>query len=365
MSTDTRLVRDDAALKASIDRLGDSVGVDTEFMRVRTFHPIPALYQLAGNGEVVLVDGQADMGFAALKDLLRDPARVKVMHSFSEDREVMAVHLDLCPAAVVDTQLAHAFLTRDLSAGYVKAVAHHLDIFLEQHATRSDWLKRPLDDAQIAYAEEDAVYLLPLWEQQREALREGGRLDWFFEEMRRVLAKPLPAPETWYLSLRGIWRLNSRQLAVLRALCTWREREARRRDVPRAWVVPDEPLFAMARRAILAPADAASLLGKRVGARYGKALAAAHQAGLADESPPARAPRPLKSAASEKVKRLRTVAQEVAEESGIAPELLSRKRDMQELVRQHRDHGTFPPWFGGWREALLGDRFREALGDRP
>ena len=361
MSTDARLIRDDASLKASIERLGGAVGVDTEFMRVRTFYPIPALYQLAGNGEIVLVDGQADMTFAALKELLLDPQRSKVMHSCSEDLEVMAVHLDVRPTALIDTQLAHAFLASDLSAGYVKAVAHHLDVVLEQHATRSDWLKRPLDDTQIAYAREDAAYLLPLWDRQRAALAENGRLGWFREEMQRVLDTPPPTPETWYLGLRGIWRLSRRELAVLRALIAWREREARRRDAPRGWVVADEPLFVMARRPQLAAADAARLLSKRVGARYGKALAAAHAAGLADDDPPRRAPRPLKSQASQTVKRLRAVAQEAAEELGLAPELLARKRDVQALVRQHRDHGTFPAWFGGWRETLLGARFRDLM----
>ncbi len=365
MSTDPAhcLVADDASLEACIDRLGDAVGVDTEFMRVRTFHPIPALYQLAGNGEIVLVDAQADMTFAALKDLLLDPARTKVMHSCSEDLEVMAVHFDLRPVALIDTQLAHAFLASDLSAGYVKAVAHHLGVVLDQHETRSDWLKRPLDEAQIAYAREDAAYLLPMWDRQREALAGNGRLDWFRAEMQRLLDTPPPTPETWYLGLRGIWRLNRRELAVLRALVAWREREARRRDAPRGWVVADDPLFAMARRPELTAADAAHLLSKRVGARYGKALARAHAVGLADEDPPPRAPRPLKSQASQAVKRLRAAAQETAEDLGLAPELLARRRDVQALVRQHRDHGTFPPWFGGWRETLLGARFRELLAE--
>ena len=359
------LITEGDALAAGIAELGETVGVDTEFMRVRTFYPIPALYQLADDHRVLLLDARSGADFDALKVLLLDQQRAKIMHACSEDLEVIAVHLGLRPANLIDTQVAHAFLTPDYGVGYAKLVSHYLGVALDQEATRSDWLQRPLSAAQIAYAREDAAHLLPIWRQQREALGRAGRLAWFEQEMQRVLATLPETPETWYRTVKGIWRLDSRELGVLRSLVTWREREARRRDAPRAWVVADEPLVVMARREQLHAGDVAQLLAKRVAVRYSKALVAAHREGLADPLPPARAPRPLKQRASGVVKELRTVAVDVAKRLGMAPEVLGRKRDLEAVYRHYHEHGGgLPDWFRDWRQELLGDAFDEVLAAR-
>ena len=355
------LVGNDEALAAGIAALGSTVGVDTEFMRVRTFHPIPALYQLAADTDVLLVDAQAAATFAPLKALLLDPARTKIMHACSEDLEVIAVHLGLRPVNLLDTQLAHAFLAPEYSAGYVKLVHHYLGRTLRQHETRSDWLARPLTDAQVRYAREDAAYLVPIWERQRDALDRCGRLRWFEEDMRRVLSTLPETADTWYRTIKGIWRLNRRELAVLRSLIRWREMEARRRDVPRAWVAADERLTTLARRDELRPDDVASVLPRRVAARYGKALARAHRDGLADPEPPARVPPPLQQAATRVVKQMRSLAAEAAGGLGVAKELLGRKRDLEALYRHYNDHRMLPDWFGGWRAEVLGASFEDLL----
>ena len=359
------LVVDDQALAEGIATLGSTVGVDTEFMRVRTFHPIPALYQLAADAGVLLVDAQATATFAPLKALLLDPGRTKIMHACSEDLEVIAVHLDMRQVNLVDTQLAHAFLTPDYSAGYVKLVDHYLGRTLRQHETRSDWLARPLSDAQIRYAREDAAYLVPIWERQRDALDRCGRLPWFEEDMQRVLSTLPETPDTWYRTIKGVWRMSRRELAVLRSLIRWRELEARRRDVPRAWVAADERLATLARRDELRPDDVASVLPRRVAARYGKALARAHRAGLADPEPPARIPPPLKRAATAAVKEMRRLAGETAARLGVAKELIARKRELEALYRHHRDHGMLPDWFDGWRAEVLGANLEDLLRKAP
>ena len=359
------LVDHDDTLATGIAALGSTVGVDTEFMRVRTFHPIPALYQLAADNGVLLVDAQATATFAPLKALLLDPARAKIMHACSEDLEVIAVHLGLRPVKVLDTQLAHAFLTPEYSAGYVKLVDHYLGRTLSQHETRSDWLARPLSDAQIRYAREDAAYLVPIWERQRDALDGCGRLRWFEEDMQRVLSTLPETPDTWYRTIKGVWRLNRRELAVLRSLIRWRELEARRRDVPRAWVAADERLTVLARRDELRPNDVLAVLPRRVAARYGKALARAHRAGLEDPEPPARISPPLKRAATAAVKEMRQLAGETAARLGVAKELIARKRDLEALYRHYREHRMLPDWFDGWRAEVLGvpleDLLRKAL----
>ena len=359
------LIADDQALAKRIDALGDTVGIDTEFMRVRTFHPIPALYQLAGEDDVALVDAQAPCEFASLKALLQHPTRTKIMHAASEDLEVIAHHLDLRPTNLLDTQVAHAFLTPDFSASYATLVKRYAGVELDKHETRSDWLQRPLTAAQAAYAREDVLYLRPIWERQREALAASGRLAWFLDEMRGVLDTPAETPQTWYRNLNGIGRLSRRELAVLRSLVCWREGEARRRNVPRAWTVRDEALLVMAQRQCLRLDDVAPLLPKRIAQRYAKALLQAHRDGVEDAALPPPAPKPLGRAGNDVVKKLRLVAESAAQRVGMAAPLLARRRDLESAFRHFRQHGDLPTKFQGWRREVVGDALCTVLAATP
>lgn len=354
------LIADDAALAERIAGLGATVGLDTEFMRVRTFYPIPALYQLAGANGVTLVDPATDAKFESLAALLRDAATTKVMHACSEDLEVLARHLQLRPAALVDTQVAHAFLQPELSASYAALVQHYVGVSLPKQETRSDWLQRPLSPEQLHYARQDAVYLCPIWERQREALAERGMAAWFDEEMARLLAAPVPAPETWYRTFKGLSRLKPRQLAALRSLVAWREREVRRRDLPRAWFMRDEALLALARRHTIAVADVEAVLPKRAARRHASALLAAHRKGMDDPEPP-EPPPTLQRSDNALLQVLRDIVRREAERLRMAPALLARRRDLEAAVLHFRHHGELPALFGGWREAAVGDALRDAL----
>lgn len=355
------LITTDAALEALVTRLGMEVGLDTEFIRVRTFYPVAALYQLADDGGTALVDATAPAAFTALKRLLLDATRVKVMHSCSEDLEVMARHLDLRPNAMVDTQLADAFLTTEMSASYAALVERYVGVQLGKQETRSNWLRRPLSASQVAYAQLDVAYLLPVWRAQRRALESTGRLSWFQEEMRQQLTARTPPPESWYRNLKGAGRLSRRELAVLRSVATWREREARRRDLPRSWMVRDDALLAMARRKQLTASDVAEWLPPRAARRYGPALEVAHRRGLDDPDPPPRPPRPLGPRETAIARALRAVIDREGRRLNLAPRLLAAKRDIEAAVRHHRDYGALPERFNGWRGALLGDVLTDAL----
>ncbi|MDP9121822.1 MAG: HRDC domain-containing protein, partial [Acidobacteriota bacterium] len=138
-----------------------------------------------------------------------------------------------------DTQVAAALAGIGSSLGYQKLVAILLGVELPKGETRTDWLARPLSHAQRVYAAADVAYLPPLHALLRAELEALGRLGWALEDSAALLdTRRFEAdPEMAYLRLKGAGRLNSRQLGVLRALAAWRDGEARRRDVPRSFVV--------------------------------------------------------------------------------------------------------------------------------
>ncbi len=241
---------------------------------------------------------------------------------------------------------------------------HYLDVDLDKHETRSDWLQRPLSVRQVAYAKEDAAHLLPIWSRQRHALEDKGRLDWFHEDMASVLGKQADTPDTWYRTLKGARRLRGPELAVLRSLVRWRENEVRRRNMPRAHLVRDDQLVDMARQETLEIADVGRLLSRRATKRYAKTIVDMHRRGREDPNPRPSLPPGLTRRDGATITELRDAARREAAGLGIAPELLARKRELEADYRHHREHGSLPPRYQGWRGKVLGAVFREILAAR-
>jgi hypothetical protein len=118
------------------------LALDTEFMRVRTFHAQAALFQLFDGEQCHLVDPLAIEDLSALADVLSDTSVTKIMHSCSEDLEVCARRLGALPDPLIDTQVLAAFCGHGLSIGYQRLVGLELGIELEKSETRTDWLQR-------------------------------------------------------------------------------------------------------------------------------------------------------------------------------------------------------------------------------
>ena len=114
------------------------VGVDTEFMRTDTFFPIPALYQISEKCGSAIIDAQAAIDFTQLKALFLNSSVTKVMHSCSEDLEVIQVQFSIVPESLIDTQLAQAFVANQYSMSYGNLVKEYLGVELEKTSTRSN-----------------------------------------------------------------------------------------------------------------------------------------------------------------------------------------------------------------------------------
>jgi ribonuclease D len=247
-----RLITDDATLAACCARWRTEVALalDTEFMRVSTFYPRAALFQIADAEGLWLIDPLQITEWEPLRAVLRDPGVVKVLHSCSEDLLVFHVCLGVMPAPLFDTQLAAAFLNEASAISYQNLVKLHANIELPKGETRSDWLQRPLSKEQLTYAALDVAYLLPLWERQCLRLREQGRLQWVEEDCARLVhqydAEVSGEFDDYYLNFKNAWQLGPQQRVALQRLATWREQRARKRDKPRSWILKDTALYGIA-----------------------------------------------------------------------------------------------------------------------
>jgi ribonuclease D len=361
-ATDTAFITTTAELAALCERLGaeEFVTVDTEFMREKTYYPELCLVQLAGCGEVAVVDAQAKgMDLAPLGALLAKPDVVKVFHACRQDVEIFLLLFGAVPENLFDTQVAAMVAGFGDQVGYDALVSALTGGHIDKAHRFSDWSARPLTKAQVDYAAADVTHLRDVYEKLTARLRVDGRLDWVAQEMGA-----LADPATYRVDPDHAWeRLklrtnNRRQLAIVQAIAAWREREAQRVNIPRQRLVRDEQVPEIA---ALAP-DNAEALSKARGitmgfaqGKSGQSLLAAIAAAkaLTDEQlPRSERSRDTPRASPALVALLKVLLNAVAEQNNVAPRLVASSEDVEAMAL---DESAENPALQGWRREMFGE----------
>jgi ribonuclease D len=338
-----------------------SIGLDTEFLRERTYRAELCLLQVAAGAEAVCVDPIAVPDLGVLAAPLTTAGVVKVMHASRQDLEVLLPAVGLV-RPVFDTQIAAALAGFAAQVGYAELVRRLLGVELSKAHTRTDWSRRPLSPEQIEYALDDVRHLIPLQLALGEQLERLGRLTWLAEELAgltdpRSLATD---PEEAWRRLKGLRGLDPARERLARQLAAWRERRAIERNRPRGWILDDAALREMIVRvprsmaALQAIAEVPAGVLRHCGEELLACIAAAQ---VPDPAPPLEArqrPDPAKAAL---VKKLAALNQAVATELGISPEVLSTRRDLEQLAEGGRDLAALH----GWRRPVIGERLLAAL----
>jgi len=354
------MVEEAADLEAACEVLGRApwIGLDTEFVRERTYFARLCLLQVATPDGIWIVDPVRIGDIGPLLDVLYDTARLKVLHSARQDLEVLNDLRGTLPGPIFDTQVAAAFLGHGEQVGYAALVREFTGHELPKAHTRTDWCRRPLSQEQLVYAAEDVAFLGTLHEQLAEGLARTGRRAWFDAECAAMLDPALYAndPLAAYLRVKGAGRLRPGQLGALAELAAWRERTARKRNLPRGWVVSDAVLVALAASNARTAEDLTGIddLPAKVIERHGGEMlrALADGAGRAVAAP---APRRLEPAEEQLRTRLMQRVQDRARELSMAAPLLATRRDIGELLQ-----GTS---LRGWRHEAIGRELEQELAD--
>lgn len=227
------------------------LAVDTEFLREKTFFPKLCLVQVAAGEDIAAIDPILIEDLSPLAALFEDPSITKVFHACSQDLEVLLDGMGVECAPVFDTQLAAAFLGLRQQVSYASLVESYCGVRLPKAESLTDWSRRPLDPEQLSYAEDDVRYLPGIYDRMVSELVGRDRLSWVTPEMERLcdFSRIRRDPREAYLRLRRASSLTRRQLAVAREVCAWRERVAAERDIPRKWVISDEVVVEVCKRA--------------------------------------------------------------------------------------------------------------------
>ncbi|MDQ3646001.1 MAG: HRDC domain-containing protein, partial [Actinomycetota bacterium] len=281
------LLSDQEELEAVVAQVKETgrAGLDTEFLREKTYRSKLCLVQVSTESEVYLIEPLGRLDLRSLAELIGDPSVEVVVHAGRQDFELFNDIWGITPKNVFDVQLAAGFAGLGASLPYGRLVHAVVGVALEKGESYSDWCRRPLTGSQLKYAADDVRYLLPIRDHLGRELERLGRTTWVDEEMRL-----LEEPRAYEVDVNEVWRkvagrgtLGPRQVAILREIARWREEAASRRDIPRGWVVRDQVLIELARRAPTSAAGVKAIRGvnPKEAERSGKEIVGAIERGKA------------------------------------------------------------------------------------
>ena len=339
------------------------VTVDTEFLRETTFWPKLCVIQVASVDEAIVVDALApgiDLGpFFAL---MQDERVVKVFHAARQDIEIIWNLSRSIPTPLFDTQVAAMVCGYGDQVAYGELVQNICKVAVDKSSRFTDWGRRPLSDAQVAYATADVTHLRDVYKALHRQLESKNRLSWLADEIE-VLCSPSTYeqhPENAWERFRHRLR-RPRDLAVMMEVAGWRESEAQGRDVPRSRVLKDDVLIEIALAAPKTPEALGELRAVPRGMERSKAGADILEAvgrGLA------RDPKTLPVLERERrnggggatVELLKVLLRQVAEANGVAAKIVATVDDLEALAL---DDAADVPAMQGWRRKIFGTKALE------
>jgi ribonuclease D len=336
------------------------VTVDTEFLRETTYYPLLCVAQMASPEEAVVIDALANgIDLTPFFALMENESVIKIFHAARQDIEIVWNMAKTIPHPIVDTQVAAMVLGYGDSISYDQLVQRITGDNLDKSHRFTDWTRRPLSDAQIAYALSDVTHLRDVYLKLAVDLEKRGRSSWVEAEM-----DVLTSPETYRADPERAWeRLKSRvrkpkELGVLIEVAAWREREAQTRDVPRGRVIKDEVIGDIAVQAPTTIERLGHLRSLPKGferSRWGDQIVDAVKRGLerdVDTLPRLDRFRPAANGAAT-VELLKVLLRMTAERHGVAAKVIATIDDLDRIAA---DDEADVPAMKGWRRELFGEK---------
>jgi ribonuclease D len=336
------------------------VTVDTEFLRETTYYPLLCVAQIASADEALVIDTLAPgLDLQPFFELMVNEHVLKVFHAARQDIEIVWHMAGRIPHPIFDTQVAAMVLGYGDSISYDQLVQRITGDSLDKSNRFTDWSRRPLSNAQLAYAISDVTHLRDVYLALAADLAQRGRSEWVGEEM-----EILTSPETYRAEPENAWqRLKTRvrkpkELAVLIEIAAWREREAQTRDLPRGRVLRDDVLGDIA---IQAPTSLDRLSHVRSlpkgfeRSRWGQDVIDTVQRGLARDPktlPPLDRQKPV-NANGATVELLKVLLRMTSEEFGVAAKIIATVDDLEQIAV---DDDADVRAMRGWRRELFGEK---------
>lgn len=340
--------------------------LDTEFHRERTYFPRIALVQIAVGDRLAIID-PLSVDVSLLTPLLTSSS-LAVLHAAQQDLDVLSHSCGAVPMRLFDTQLAAGFLGHS-TPSLVSLLSTFLKTSLPKGDRLTDWLRRPLTEAQIIYAANDVVHLPDLENRIVSELEERGRTLWAVEACEELRTRPTGPgdPMNAWLRVKDVRGLRGQSRWVAQSLAKWRELRAQELDIPVRHVLSDIVIVSVSSRIPRTANELGHIRGlddKLARGSVGTAILDAVADGIGradgDLALPTSDGDDLEKSLRPAVTLISAWVNELARQQHIDPQLLATRSDIVDLLR----NAPKARLMEGWRADIVGNDVDDLLHGR-
>lgn len=336
------------------------ITVDTEFLREKTYYPKLCLIQVSGpDKNAAAIDPLAEgLDLRPFFKLLFNEEVLKVFHAGRQDLEIFYNLTGQTVKPLFDTQIAAMVCGYGDQVGYEALCNNTVGVQIDKSSQFTDWSRRPLSDKQLDYALSDVTHLCDIYRHLCAELNKNGRARWVEEE-----EEILEDPATYNIDPYESWQRikikapKPKALMILKELAAWRERHAQKRNLPKAWVMKDDVLAAIAMHAPKDENELAKIRGLndeiargRTGQKIMKYMKIALDTPK-DEWPKVKKGKPLMTDEAACLDALKMLLKIEATQNGVAGRLIASKDDLEAIAKNKDDQSAA---MKGWRYEVFG-----------
>ncbi|HSH03275.1 MAG TPA: HRDC domain-containing protein [Anaerolineae bacterium] len=226
------------------------LAIDLESNSMFAYQEEVCLIQISTTDHDFIVDPLANISIEHLGPIINNPDQEKILHAAEYDLMLMQSQYGWQLNNLFDTMWAARILGHT-HIGLANVLKNEYGLTISKKYQRSNWSARPLSDAQLAYAQRDTHYLIPLRHRLNQELEEKGfkeEAEEIFEQQTHVknTLKQFHPDDFW--NAHGVRRLSASSQAILKELFLFRDREAQHRDRPPFKIFGDKTLLAIAQQ---------------------------------------------------------------------------------------------------------------------
>jgi ribonuclease D len=225
--------------------------VDTEYDSFRYFREVLCLIQIDAGGRTYLFDPLGRLDFSFLGRFFKDPAVLKILHAGDNDIRLLKRDYGFEFKNIFDTHQAASILgCNHLSLSTLISQYLGMELKKDKKMQRSKWEIRPLTEEQMYYAVEDTAHLTALYRRLESEIQLRGlkrKAAKAFEKIAAVIWNEKIFNPQGLRGIKGYDSLSAQQKNYLLNLYRWRFEKAKKTNMARFRILPDQALLDVAR----------------------------------------------------------------------------------------------------------------------
>lgn len=341
---------------ALIEQQAEYIAIDTEFKRQNTYYPQLCLIQIATPFTEVIIDPLSEnINLDSFFRLMQNVNILKVFFAARQDIEaIFYLNNDAIPRPIFDCQIAAMLCGFKNNLSFQELVLNLLDINIDKSMQKTDWTIRPLKLKQMEYALQDATLLSKVYLCLIDILTRSNRLSWLNEEFYMLTHK-----NTYDIDPELIWKKcnyvckTKIDFYLLKKLNYWRELQAKKHNLPRAWVFKDDILFELITKKPTKTSEVKQILENKkskihVNLNLEKIVKIICDAEAISDNELSDIPKYNFKTQQKSLllKKLQNLLKHICNEQNIAPSLIANTNNLQKLIANfnNKNHEVLKNW---------------------